>query len=169
MQIGFEQFWDSLGYYRRYESSWSRSSNFCFYEEGMFSVCMLAQKESKEKRYSWGLFQWQSFTLAGVYVYAHMWLHHPHSGKNIEPEVRRHACKLLLFFGSVFPFAKWGVGRNQCIFQILIFVECCLLHFFPDAMKTNQRKRLTTSKVSRESHHTIQGWAYCLAWCGFMI
>lgn len=49
----------------------------------MFSVCMLAKKESKEKLYSWGLFQWQSFTLAGVYVYAHMWLHHPHMERTL--------------------------------------------------------------------------------------
>lgn len=101
VHIGSEQLWDSLDYCRRYGSSWSRSSNFCFYEEGMFSVCMLAKKESKERHYSWGLFQWQSFTLADVYVYAHMWLHSAHSGKNIEPEVRRHACKPLFFFGSV--------------------------------------------------------------------
>lgn len=66
----------------------------------MFSGCMLAKKESeggKKKLLLGSLSVASLFILAGVYMYAHVWLHHPNSGKAIGPVIRRHACKPLLF------------------------------------------------------------------------
>lgn len=64
--------------------------------------CMLAKKESQgKKKTTFGV------SSSGILVYisrclyvAHMWLHHPNSGKGIGPVVRRHECKPLFFSGS---------------------------------------------------------------------
>lgn len=83
----------------------------------------------KEKNYSWSIPVASSSTLEEVFVYMYMCLHGSNHGNSIGLVVRRHASKPLHSSGFWFSHLQNGSGNEPCIFQVLVFVECCLLPF----------------------------------------